>query len=95
MPNKNYLRGRRFEYETVKRWTGDSQWKAVRTAGSHGEFDVVVYTQDDLQERLRESQHPVSATEIRRGYEYRTYVTPIVGYGIQCKVRKRRAGKIR
>ena len=40
MPNKNYLSGRRLEYEmiTIARAQGG---KATRTAGSHGWIDVI------------------------------------------------------
>ena len=82
--NKNYLRGRRFEYEVKKRWTSDTH-KALRTAGSHGEFDIVSYKRMDIK--------PETTREVKRGYEYITHVTPIVGYGIQCKVRKLRIKK--
>lgn len=40
MVNKNYRRGRRFEYE-VKQYIEDRGWKAYRTAGSHGEADII------------------------------------------------------
>lgn len=44
MPNKNYLAGRRFEYKVKKDWEAEG-WKVLRTAGSHGEFDLVAYRQ--------------------------------------------------
>lgn len=42
MPNKNYVNGRAFEYETMdsRRKMG---MKVLRTSGSHGEFDVIAY----------------------------------------------------
>lgn len=43
MPNKNYLRGRRLEYEVVEDFINahpSGSW-AQRMAGSHSPFDVV------------------------------------------------------
>ena len=42
MPNKNYLAGRRMEWGLVKEMEVKGL-KAMRTAGSHGEADIVVY----------------------------------------------------
>src|SRR5690348_2431534 len=42
MPNKNYLAGRRLEYEVMKEFENRG-FKVLRTSGSHGEFDVVAY----------------------------------------------------
>lgn len=42
MPNKNYVRGRRFEYELAKR-AKEANWKVIRASGSHGEFDIVIW----------------------------------------------------
>lgn len=36
----NYERGRRYEYRSM-RWLEKQGFRAYRTAGSHGEFDVV------------------------------------------------------
>ena len=46
MPNKNYERGVRLEREVVDIFKQNG-WDAVRTAGSHSPFDVVLtkYTQ--------------------------------------------------
>ncbi len=38
--NKNYLRGRRFEY-AAKKYLEDKGWIVMRTAGSHGPFDII------------------------------------------------------
>lgn len=85
MPNKHYLRGRRFEYETMKNWK--ENYKVLRSAGSHSEFDVIAvnYAEDMYQVPLKA---PAKVTMVRGGYEYTTYVRPIIGYGIQCKVKK-------
>lgn len=42
MANKQYLSGRRFEYDTMKRWKAKG-YEVLRTAGSHGAFDVIAY----------------------------------------------------
>ncbi len=40
MPNKRYISGRAHEYAIKKKWEKDG-WTVLRTAGSHGEFDLV------------------------------------------------------
>jgi hypothetical protein len=41
--NANYRKGVRFERELIKHWTEVMEAEmAVRTAGSHGQFDVIV-----------------------------------------------------
>lgn len=40
MPNKNYLRGRRWEYEVAKQLRKEG-YKVMRTAGSHGPYDLI------------------------------------------------------
>lgn len=40
MPNKNYLKGRRFEYEVMNELRANG-FSAMRTSGSHGHFDVI------------------------------------------------------
>lgn len=42
MPNKNYEAGRRLEYEIMADWRYKG-YKTARTAGSHGEFDVIAW----------------------------------------------------
>lgn len=42
MPNKNYQRGRRFEWE-VKKDLESQGWIVVRTAGSHGLWDIIAF----------------------------------------------------
>lgn len=84
--NPNYRKGRAFEYKMMKRWGNEeSIYKTVRAAGSHSPYDIIAYTSDLTQvQYLR----PGSTREVGRDYEYKTYMTPIVGLGIQCKVRK-------
>ena len=45
MPNKNYERGRRFEYEMVnllKKHLPKEKYTIIRTAGSHSPVDVII-----------------------------------------------------
>lgn len=42
MPNRNYQRGRRYEYK-VMRDLEECGYHAYRTAGSHGAFDVIAW----------------------------------------------------
>jgi len=42
LPNANYLAGRRFEY-AVMAALRQNAYKVLRTAGSHGEFDIIAY----------------------------------------------------
>lgn len=42
MPNKNYRSGRAFEYEIKKAWE-EAGYIVLRTAGSHGIFDLVAF----------------------------------------------------
>lgn len=45
MSNKNYQAGRRLEYECMKRYEADT-WTTMRTAGSHGLYDVIAVRWD-------------------------------------------------
>lgn len=42
MPNKNYVRGRDLEYRIIK-LLENAGYNAIRTAGSHGVFDVIAW----------------------------------------------------
>jgi len=47
LPNKNYIRGVTFERELQKSFEKEFPGStAYRTAGSHGEFDVIVLSKD-------------------------------------------------
>ena len=50
MVNKNYLRGVRLEREVQKIFR-DAGWTAVRTAGSHSKWDVILVKQSDKLEK--------------------------------------------
>ena len=41
MPNRNYLRGREFEYRTIRLL--NPHYTSYRMAGSHGSFDVISF----------------------------------------------------
>ena len=52
MVNKNYLRGVRLEREVQKIFR-DAGWIAVRTAGSHSQWDVILVKQSEtLQKKV-------------------------------------------
>lgn len=42
MPNPQYLAGRRLEYEVMAEMR-EKGYKVLRTAGSHGDYDLVAY----------------------------------------------------
>lgn len=46
MPTNNYRRGRAAEYELKKKLEKEG-YTVLRTAGSHGPFDLIAYTDDD------------------------------------------------
>src|SRR5690242_18849916 len=52
MSNSNYVAGRAFEYETMKRWKVKG-YDVLRTAGSHGKFDVVAVRPDRKPELIQ------------------------------------------
>jgi Holliday junction resolvase len=52
MPNKNYVNGRAKEYRTMKRLRDEGYDIVVRTAGSHGAFDVVGIRSNTLEIKL-------------------------------------------
>lgn len=60
MPNRNYLRGTRFERQCRKDWLSFGCQAASRTAGSHGLFDLYMITSDG---HLFGSQCKVVTTE--------------------------------
>lgn len=47
MPNKNYLRGRRLEWQVKKDLEQDG-WTVMRTAGSHGFADLIALKGDTI-----------------------------------------------
>ncbi len=51
MPNRNYNRGRNYEYEIVNLFK-EAGYDAQRTAGSHGVFDIIVTKTDEENQRI-------------------------------------------
>lgn len=47
MPNRNYLRGRQFEYQ-LKKDLEENGWTVLRTAGSHGFADLIALKEDQI-----------------------------------------------
>jgi len=47
MPNRNYLKGRRAEYKTIETLKNEG-YICLRTAGSHGHYDVVAWDDYDV-----------------------------------------------
>lgn len=45
MPNKNYVAGRRFEWDLMKVMKLKG-FKCIRASGSHGEYDIIAYRVD-------------------------------------------------
>ena len=42
MPNRNYLKGRAFEYR-VKKFLEDMGFTVIRASGSHGKYDICAF----------------------------------------------------
>ena len=51
MANKNYLRGVRLEREVQKIFR-DAGWTAVRTAGSHSKWDVILVKHGEVEKKV-------------------------------------------
>lgn len=52
MPNSNYQAGRRFEYERMAAWRSKG-YEVLRTAGSHGAYDLIAFRKDRLPEFIQ------------------------------------------
>jgi Holliday junction resolvase len=64
MPNKNYIRGRAFEYEVRK----ELELRGIityRTAGSHGQFDIIGFALNRI--ILIQCKTKVTSNEALRG----------------------------
>ena len=57
MPNKNYTAGRALEYKVIKDLHSKGL-KGLRTAGSHGEADIVAYHPKSLTDGLVDILRP-------------------------------------
>lgn len=62
MANKNYIRGRNFEYKRKKELTAD-KYHVIRAAGSHGMFDLVAIPSDSHRRHIILIQCKVVETE--------------------------------
>ena len=51
MANKNYLRGVRLEREVQKIFR-DAGWTAIRTAGSHSPWDVILVKTGEVEKKV-------------------------------------------
>ena len=78
MPNRNYLRARAMETRVKNKWIAKG-YIAARSAGSKSPFDVYA-----VKTTGNATEHVVKV----RGVEYVTFVTPVVGFAIQCKRRQ-------
>lgn len=47
MPNKNYIRGRAFEYSVMHDLQSEG-YTCYRTAGSHGAYDVIAFKPTEI-----------------------------------------------
>lgn len=82
MPNKNYLRGRRFEYERAKKLR-EFGHDVMRTAGSHGKFDLIAINPQNgdislIQLKVTESSSNADrmVKKFRENPPYQPYVMP-------------------
>ncbi len=46
-PNANYVAGRSFEYARKAAWEAEG-YEVVRTAGSHGAYDLIAFRKDNV-----------------------------------------------
>lgn len=79
MPNKNYQAGRRLEYACIAYWKARG-YHAVRTAGSHGLFDVVAFREDRKPEFIQCKRVRSAATAKRLLDKFRDETLPSPHY---------------
>lgn len=77
MPNKKYARAAAQENRVKHKWIREG-YIAARSAGSHSPYDVYA---------VKPTGEPTKHVVKVRGVEYIEYVTPVVGFAIQCKRR--------
>ena len=77
MPNKKYARAAAQENRVKHEWIRKG-YVAARSAGSHSAYDVYA---------VKPTGPATKETKIVRGIEYVQYVTPIIGFAVQCKRR--------
>lgn len=86
MPNKNYVKGRAFEYK-VKEVYQQAGYLVFRTAGSHSPADLIAFPPlskivewQPLLIQCKTGKSPMSKTEIKE------LMTVAVNYGLRAKV---------
>lgn len=79
MSNPNYIAGRAFEYATIKEWE-EQGYVAVRTAGSHGPFDVIAFRPDRKPEMVQCKRTSDRATAHRLLQTFRETTIPSKHY---------------
>lgn len=79
MPNKNYLRGRRYEYELVQFYKQFPMAQVYRTAGSHGFYDVIAILPDTKEIFLIQCKTKVTDKNIKTGT---VRDTELIDYGV-------------
>lgn len=79
MANTNYIRGRAFEYARMRHWEGKG-YLTLRTAGSHGPFDIVA-VRANAPVALIQCKIVQTETEARRLIRQFTENPPLSPYG--------------
>lgn len=78
LPNKMYGRGRRYEYKISKKLRAEG-WTVLRTAGSHGLFDLIAIKPPEVHEYMINTDR-LKATFTTKGSIAGNYIKLI-----QCK----------
>lgn len=68
MPNKNYLRGRAFEYRRKAFWK-EKGWTVLRTAGSKGPYDLILLNEGTYEVRFLQLKRVKTPAEAKRMFE--------------------------
>lgn len=80
MPNSRYIAGRAYEYRVMKRLREEGYSETIRSAGSHGKFDVIgidpvkkriVLVQCKIGKTQKEAIKNVKATGIEKQFKGR------------------------
>lgn len=78
MPNKNYLRGVRYERKLKKEYEA-AGWTALRTAGSHGVADLIVISQGGDVEFIQAKVVKTKAQAARLAKQFKPFL-PTTNY---------------
>ena len=68
MPNKNYLRGVRFEREVMKIFEKEG-FVVMRTAGSHSPFDVILVKETEDLKRIAHVAFVQCKTKLQQSHK--------------------------